>query len=29
MDEQNVLTSEWGEYNPGTKQSVFNYNVNW
>ena len=27
MDEQNVLTSEWGEYNPGTKQSVFNYNV--
>ncbi len=27
MDEQNVLTSEWGEYNPRTKQSVFNYNV--
>lgn len=27
MDEQNVLTSEWGEYNPTTKQSVFNYNV--
>lgn len=27
MDDQNVLTSEWGEYNPGTKQSVFNYNV--
>ena len=27
MDEQNVLTSEWGQYNPGTKQSVFNYNV--
>lgn len=27
MDEQNVLTSEWGEYNPSTKQSVFNYNV--
>lgn len=27
MDEQNVLTSEWGEYNPNTKQSVFNYNV--
>ena len=27
MDVQNVLTSEWGEYNPGTKQSVFNYNV--
>ena len=27
MDEQNVLTSDWGEYNPGTKQSVFNYDV--
>lgn len=27
MDEQNVLTSEWGEYSPQTKQSVFNYNV--
>lgn len=27
MDDQNVLTSEWGEYNPSTKQSVFNYNV--
>ena len=27
MDEQNVLTSEWGQYNPGTKQAVFNYNV--
>lgn len=27
MDEQNVLTSEWGEYNPTTKQSIFNYNV--
>ena len=27
MDEQNVVTSEWGEYNPSTKQSVFNYNV--
>lgn len=27
MDEQNVLTSEWGEYSPATKQSVFNYNV--
>ena len=23
MDEQNVLTSEWGEYSPQTKQSVF------
>lgn len=27
MDEQNVLTSDWGQYNPSTKQSVFNYNV--
>lgn len=27
MDDQNVLTSEWGEYSPETKQSVFNYNV--
>lgn len=27
MDDQNVLTSEWGEYSPQTKQSVFNYNV--
>lgn len=27
MDDQNVLTSEWGEYNPKTKQAVFNYNV--
>ena len=27
MDEQNVLTSEWGEYSPGTKQATFNYNV--
>lgn len=27
MDEQNVLTSDWGEYSPSTKQSVFNYNV--
>ena len=27
MDAQNVLTSEWGEYSPATKQSVFNYNV--
>lgn len=27
MDEQNVLTSEWGQYSPATKQSVFNYNV--
>ncbi len=27
MDDQNVLTSDWGEYSPGTKQSVFYYNV--
>ncbi len=27
MDEENVLTSEWGEYSPATKMSVFNYNV--
>lgn len=27
MDEQNVLTSDWGQYNPSTKQSVFNYDV--
>lgn len=27
MDEENVLTSEWGEYSPATKQSVFNYDV--
>lgn len=27
MDESNVLTSEWGEYNPSTKQAIFNYNV--
>ena len=27
MDEQNVLTSEWGEYSPATKISVFNYDV--
>lgn len=27
MDEKNVLTSEWGEYSPSTKQAVFNYNV--
>ena len=28
MDEENVLTSEWGEYSPATKISVFNYDVN-
>ncbi len=27
MDEENVLTSEWGEYSPATKMSVFNYDV--
>lgn len=27
MDSVNVLTSEWGEYNPQTKLSVFNYDV--
>ena len=27
MDGENVLTSDWGEYNTVTKQSVFNYNV--
>ena len=27
MDEEDVLTSEWGEYSPATKISVFNYDV--
>jgi lipopolysaccharide export system protein LptA len=27
MDEENVLTSDWGEYSPATKLSVFNYDV--
>ena len=27
MDEENVLTTEWGEYSPATKISVFNYDV--
>ena len=26
-DEENVLTSDWGEYSPATKQSVFNHDV--
>ena len=26
-DEQNELTSQWGEYSPATKMSVFNYDV--
>ncbi len=27
MDEENVLTSDWGEYSPATKQSAFHYDV--
>lgn len=27
LDEENVLTSDWGEYSPSTKESVFNYEV--
>ncbi len=27
FDENNVLTSNWGEYSPATKQSVFNHDV--
>jgi len=27
MDEENVLTSDWGEYSPATKMSVFNFDV--
>lgn len=27
MDEDNVLTSDWGEYSPSTKISVFNHDV--
>ena len=27
LDADNVLTSDWGEFNTVTKQSVFNYNV--
>lgn len=26
-DEENVLTSEWGEYSPATKLAVFNHEV--
>ena len=26
-DEDNVLTSEWGEYSPATKLAVFNHDV--
>ena len=27
MDEKNVLNSDWGDYSPATKMSVFNYEV--
>lgn len=27
VDEENQLTSEWGEYTPSTREAVFNYNV--
>ena len=27
MDEENVLTSDWGEYSPATKLAVFNHDV--
>ncbi|MGL5958646.1 MAG: OstA-like protein, partial [Phocaeicola sp.] len=27
LDEENVLTSVWGQYSPDTKESVFNYDV--
>lgn len=27
FDEENVLTSDWGEYSPATKMSVFNHDV--
>ncbi|MCD8262559.1 MAG: hypothetical protein LUD15_14690, partial [Bacteroides sp.] len=27
IDEENVLTSDWGEYSPSTKESVFNHDV--
>ncbi|KAA6311074.1 LPS-assembly protein LptD, partial [termite gut metagenome] len=26
-DEENILTSDWGEYSPATKQAVFNHEV--
>lgn len=28
IDKNNVLVSDWGEYDTGTRQAVFNYNVN-
>jgi len=27
VDEENTLTSEWGQYSPSTREAVFNYNV--
>lgn len=27
VDKENVLTSDWGQYSPTTRQAVFNYNV--
>lgn len=27
LDQGNQLTSDWGEYNPATREAVFNYNV--
>lgn len=27
VDKDNVLTSDWGQYSPPTRQAVFNYNV--
>ena len=27
VDEENVLTSEWGQYSPPTREAIFNYNV--
>ena len=27
VDKDNVLTSEWGQYSPATREAVFNYNV--
>ncbi len=27
VDKENVLTSDWGQYSPPTRQAVFNYNV--
>ncbi len=27
VDQDNVLTSEWGQYSPATREAIFNYNV--